>query len=71
MKAISYATAQKNLVATMDEVCRDRSPLLEGLPETAYLLRSPTNARRLRGAIRDLGKKKGNTAKIAQARYHY
>ncbi len=76
MKAISYTAAREGLAATMDEVCRDRTPVLitrkrdravvmlslqdyESLEETAYLLRSPANARRLLEAIESLAKGKG------------
>jgi antitoxin YefM len=40
----------------------------EGLQETAHLLHTSANARRLLGSISDL---EGNTIKVAQARYHY
>jgi len=81
MKAITYTAARENLASTMDEVCRDHSPLIitrrrdqavvmislddyEGLEETAYLLRSPANARRLLSAIESLKKGKGKEKKI-------
>lgn len=38
----------------------------ESLQETAYLLRSPTNAQRLLKAIRDLKQGKGKTRKLAE-----
>jgi len=79
MKAITYTAAREALADTMDEVCRDRAPLIitrkrdqavvmlsladyESLEETAYLLRSPANARRLLEAIESLarGKDKEN-----------
>jgi antitoxin YefM len=40
----------------------------EGLQETAHLLRSPANARRLLESIRDLEKGKGITKKITALR---
>jgi antitoxin YefM len=40
----------------------------EGLQETAHLLRSPANARRLLESIRDLEKGKGITKKISALR---
>jgi antitoxin YefM len=70
MKAITYTAAREGLAATMDEVCRDRVPVIitrkrdravvmlsledyESLEETAYLLRSPANIRRLLRAIKN------------------
>jgi PHD/YefM family antitoxin component YafN of YafNO toxin-antitoxin module len=53
MKAITYATAQKGY---------------EALQETAHLLRSPANARRLLGAIRDLSERKGKMIKALRSR---
>jgi antitoxin YefM len=81
MKAITYTAARENLASTMNEVCRDRSPVMitrnrdqsvvmlslddyEQLEETAYLLRSPANARRLLAAIAGLEKGKGKEKKI-------
>jgi antitoxin YefM len=81
MKAITYTAVREKLAATMDEVCRDRAPVLitrnrdqsvvmlsledyESLEETAYLLRSPANARRLLAAIGSLAKGKGKERRI-------
>jgi len=64
MNAITYTAARENLASTIDQVCKDRNPVIitrkrdqavvmmsledyESLEETAYLLRSPANARRL------------------------
>jgi antitoxin YefM len=63
MEAISYTRASHNLAETMDKVCRERLPVVitregqqsvvmlllefDSLEETAYLLRSPANAKRL------------------------
>jgi antitoxin YefM len=84
MKAISYTAAREKLAATMDEVCRDRKPVLitrkrdqsvvmlsqadyESLEETAYLLRSPANARRLLQAVEDLAGGKGKPRRLKLA----
>ncbi len=81
MRAISYTAAREALADTMDEVCRDRAPVLitrkrdravvmlsladyESLEETAYLLRSPANARRLLAAIESLARGKGKQKRI-------
>jgi antitoxin YefM len=81
MRAITYTAAREGLASTMDEVCRDRSPVIitrnrnqsvvmlsladyEQLEETSYLLRSPTNARRLLSAIVSLERGKGRPRKI-------
>ena len=81
MKAITYTAARESLASTMDEVCRDRAPVIitrnrdqsvvmlsledyQSLEETAYLLRSPANARRLLGAIESLSKGKGKARSI-------
>ncbi len=82
MKAITYTAAREGLASAMDQVCRDRAPLLitrnrdqavvimslhdyEALEETAHLLRSPANARRLLAAIEALESGKGKTRKLA------
>ena len=84
MKAITYTAAREGLASAMDEVCRDRAPLIitrnrdqavvmilldeyEQLEETAHLLRSPGNARRLLAAIRALEIGKGKARKLAAA----
>jgi antitoxin YefM len=81
MRAITYTAARENLAATMDNVCRDRAPVIvtrkrnqsvvmlsledyESLEETAYLLRSPANARRLLGAVESLAKGRGKQRRI-------
>jgi antitoxin YefM len=81
MKAITYTAAREELAATMDQVCRDRAPIMitrnrnqsvvmlsmadyEQLEETAYLLRSPANARRLLSAIGSLERGKGRQRKL-------
>lgn len=84
MKAITYTAAREGLASTMDEVCRDRAPVMitrnrdqavvmmslddyEELEETAHLLRSPENARRLLAAIHSLESGKGKPRKLALA----
>lgn len=84
MKAITYTAAREGLAATMDDVCRNRAPVVitrnrdqsvvmlsleeyEQLEETAHLLRSPTNARRLLAAIQQLESGKGKARKLAAA----
>jgi antitoxin YefM len=81
MKAITYTAARENFASTMNNVCRNRAPIVitrnrnqsvvmlslddyEQLEETAYLLRSPANARRLLSAIGALQKGKGRARKI-------
>ena len=41
---------------------------LAGLEETAYLLRSPANARRLRESLRELDRGKGKKMTVAELR---
>jgi len=81
MKAITYTAAREGLATTMDEVCRDRAPVIitrkrdravvmlsledyESLEETAYLLRSPANTRRLLQAIESLARGKGRERRL-------
>jgi antitoxin YefM len=81
MKAITYTAAREGLASTMDQVCRDRDPVIitrnrdqavvmmslddyEALEETAHLLRSPENARRLLAAIASLEGGKGKARKL-------
>jgi antitoxin YefM len=82
MKAITYTAAREGLASAMDQVCRDRAPVIitrnreqavvmmsleeyEELEETAHLLRSPANARRLLAAIQALESGKGKPRKVA------
>ncbi len=81
MKAITYTAAREGLASAMDQVCRDRAPIVitrnrdqsvvmmsldeyEQLEETAHLLRSPANARRLLAAIQSLESGKGKARTI-------
>ena len=82
MKAITYTAAREGLASAMDQVCRDRAPVIitrnrdqavvmmsleeyEALEETAHLLRSPANARRLLAAIQTLESGKGKPRKVS------
>jgi antitoxin YefM len=84
MKAITYTAAREGLASTMEQVCRDRAPVIitrnrdqsvvmmslddyEELEETAHLLRSPANARRLLAAIQSLESGKGRVRKLTAA----
>ena len=81
MKAITYTAAREGLASAMDQVCRDRAPMVitrnrdqavvlmslddyEELEETAHLLRSPANARRLLAAMQSLESGKGRARKL-------
>lgn len=81
MKTVTYTAAREELASTMDEVCRDRAPIIitrnrdqavvmmsledyEELEETAHLLRSPRNARRLLAGIQDLEVGKGKERRL-------
>jgi antitoxin YefM len=81
MKAITYTAAREGLASAMDQVCRDRAPVIitrnrdqsvvmmslddyQELEETAHLLRSPANARRLLAAIQSLECGKGRVRKL-------
>lgn len=83
MKAITYTAARQNLAKTMEQVCRDHSPViitrktgdsvvilsLEGytaLEETAYLLRSPKNTRRLLESITQLEEESGTERELIE-----
>lgn len=81
MKTMTYTAAREGLASAMDQVCRDRAPVVitrnrdqavvmmsleeyEGLEETAHLLRSPANARRLLAALEGLESGKGKARKL-------
>ncbi|MFO7860826.1 MAG: type II toxin-antitoxin system prevent-host-death family antitoxin [Desulfosalsimonas sp.] len=83
MKAITYTAARQNLAKTMENVCRDRSPVIvtrkssesvvimsledfEALEETAYLLRSPKNTRRLIESIAQLENDEGSEKELIE-----
>lgn len=82
MKAMTYTAAREGLASAMDQVCRDRAPVVitrkrdqavvmmsledyEELEETAHLLRSPANARRLLAAVHALESGKGKPRRVA------
>jgi antitoxin YefM len=84
MKSITYTAAREGLASAMDQVCRDRAPVIitrnrdqsvvmmslddyQELEETAHLLRSPANARRLLAAIQSLESGKGRVRKLTAA----
>jgi antitoxin YefM len=70
MNAISYTTAQQDLVATMERVCAEQEAIIithdqqsvvmmsleayKSLEETIFLLKNPTNADRLLQSIAEL-----------------
>ena len=81
MKTMTYTAALEGLASAMDQVCRNRAPVVitrnrdqavvmmslddyEQLEETAHLLRSPTNARRLLAAIQSIESSKRKVRKI-------
>jgi len=68
MKAITYTAARQNLAKTMEEVCEDHAPVIvtryTALEETAYLLRSPKNTRRLIESIVQLEDGKGTEREL-------
>ncbi len=82
MDAISYTTARATLAKTMDRVCNDHTPVIitrkgesvvmismedyNALQETAHLLRSPKNARRLLESIAELESGKGTEREIEE-----
>lgn len=83
MDALSYSTARQRLAKTMDQVCRDHSPVIvtrqksesvvimsledyEALEETAHLLRSPKNAKRLLESVTQLESGKGKKRSLAE-----
>ena len=81
MRTISYSEARQNLSATMMKAVEDHAPILiqngeacvlmsleeyNSLEETAYLLRSPANARRLIDSIDSLKSGKGTEKDIIE-----
>ncbi|MDO9477219.1 MAG: type II toxin-antitoxin system prevent-host-death family antitoxin [Pseudohongiella sp.] len=83
MESISYTSARSNLAKTMDQVCKDHSPVVitrkgegavvmismedyQALQETAYLLRSPQNARRLIESVSELERGMGQEKELVE-----
>jgi len=83
MEAISYSTARKELVKTMEQVCDDHEPVIitrknarsvimmsledyNAIQETAYLLRDPANAERLRASIQEYEQGKTREGKLIE-----
>ena len=71
MIAITYTAARANLAKTTDRVIDDHDPVIitsledyQALEETAFLLRTPTNAARLLGSIQQLNAGKGTIREI-------
>jgi antitoxin YefM len=82
MNHITYTAARANLAATMDRVCENHEPVVvtrneqavvmmsladyEALEETAYLLRSPKNARRLLEGVLEFEAGRGKVRKLLE-----
>ena len=80
MEAITYTQARSNLAKTIERVCTNHDPVIitkkneavvmlsledyEALQETAYLLRSPTNAQRLIEAMQAIHRGEGKRVEI-------
>jgi antitoxin YefM len=80
MTGLTYTAARENLAATMNKVCENHEPVIitrdqavvmmsledyNALEETAYLTRSPANARRLLESIQELEQGKGIRKKLS------
>jgi antitoxin YefM len=82
MDTITYTKARSSLAETMERVCEDHAPVIitkkdesvvmmsladyESMEETAYLLRSPRNARRLLESMAQLESGGGKSRKLAR-----
>jgi antitoxin YefM len=82
MDTITYTKARSTLAETMERVCEDHAPVIitkkdesvvmmsladyQSLEETAYLLRSPKNARRLLESVAQLESGRGKVRKLAR-----
>lgn len=82
MDTITYTRARSSLAATMERVCEDHAPVIitkkdesvvmmsladyQSMEETAYLLRSPRNARRLLESMAQLESGGGKSRKLAR-----
>lgn len=82
MDTITYTKARSSLAETMERVCEDHAPVIitkkdesvvmmsladyQSMEETAYLLRSPRNARRLLESMVQLESGGGKPRKLAR-----
>lgn len=82
MDTITYTKARSTLAETMERVCDDHAPMLitkkdtsvvmisladyQAMEETAYLLRSPRNARRLLESVAQLEGGTGTARTLAE-----
>ncbi|MFC5439927.1 type II toxin-antitoxin system Phd/YefM family antitoxin [Rhodanobacter ginsenosidimutans] len=82
MDTITYTKARSSLAETMERVCEDHAPVIitkkdesvvmmsladyQSMQETAYLLRSPRNARRLLESMAQLESGGGKPRKLAR-----
>lgn len=82
MDTITYTKARSSLAETMERVCEDHAPVIitkkdesvvmmsladyQSMEETAYLLRSPRNARRLLESMAQLESGGGKPHKLAR-----
>ena len=83
MDAVTYSTARKQFVTTMERVCNNHEPIIitrknaravvmmsledyNAIEETAYLLRNPANAARLRDSLQQYKKKKTIKRKLIE-----
>ncbi len=77
MDAITYTHVRSYLVKTMEKVCDDHAPVIItrknqrsvvmiSLEETAYLLRSPKNARRLLESVAELESGRGTEQELVE-----
>jgi antitoxin YefM len=82
MDTITYTKARSSLAETMERVCEDHAPVIitkkdesvvmmsladyQSMEETAYLLRSPRNARRLLESMAQLEAGGGKPRKLAR-----
>ena len=83
MDAVTYSTARKQFVTTMERVCNNHEPIIitrknaravvmmsledyNAIEETAYLLRNPANAARLRDSLQQYKKKKKIKRKLIE-----
>jgi antitoxin YefM len=82
MDTITYTKARSSLAETMERVCEDHAPVIitkkdesvvmmsladyQSMEETAYLLRSPRNARRLLESMAQLESGGGKPLRLAR-----